>query len=88
MSVKRKIDALGRVCLPIEMRKQLAIAPHSDVEVDIQDGSYLTIKPTSEDMTTKIKVKLKVLQKQLKGKLTQKEKEEIQFAITVLKDLL
>lgn len=88
MSIKRKVDDLGRLCIPAQIRDQLGIGAHSSVEIDVQDGSYLIIKPTSTDMTTKIKTKIEVFENQLQGKLSKKEQLQTEYAIEVLEELL
>ncbi len=89
MSVKRRIDAIGRLCLPVEYRKQLGMGEECSVEIDIQNDSYLIIRPTNDDMTTKIKLRIKKFEKQLlRGSLSERERIQIQYALKVLKDLL
>ena len=34
MSIKRKVDDLGRICIPSELRNQLGIGASSNVEID------------------------------------------------------
>lgn len=88
MSITRKIDALGRLSIPSDWRNQLGMEKHSTVEIDIQNGSYLTIKPASTDLNTKIKSEIDVLQKQLNEGLRKKEKLQTQYALEILEDLL
>ena len=39
----RKIDSLGRVVLPIELRKEFDIDKNSDIDICV-DGSQITLK--------------------------------------------
>ena len=50
MSIKRKVDDLGRICIPSELRNQLGIGANSNVEIYIRAG-FLIIKPTSNYFT-------------------------------------
>ncbi len=87
MSIKRKVDDLGRICIPSELRNQLGIGASSNVEIDIRDDSII-IKPTSNDITDKIKSKIEVFQNQLKRNIGKKERLQTEYALEVLQELL
>jgi len=40
----RKIDRLGRVVLPIELRKEFDIADNSDIDICVDDGQIILKK--------------------------------------------
>ena len=77
MSIKRKVDDLGRICIPSELRNQLGIGASSNVEIDIRD-----------DITDKIKSKIEVFQNQLKRNIGKKERLQTEYALEVLQELL
>lgn len=44
--IVRKIDALGRIVLPIELRKHMDIATGDDIEIFVDGGSIILEKYT------------------------------------------
>ena len=42
--IVRKVDDLGRVVLPIELRRNLFIELHDPVEIFVDDGGYIILK--------------------------------------------
>ena len=37
----RKVDELGRIVLPMELRKELNIGTNSDMRIEVKDGSII-----------------------------------------------
>lgn len=44
-SFVRKVDSLGRVVLPVEVRRQLGIGVKSEVELSVEDGKVVLRRP-------------------------------------------
>lgn len=55
----RNIDNLGRVCIPIDMRKELGIDSGTDLSVELIDNKIVITKKDSVDYKTKYENALK-----------------------------
>lgn len=49
-SIKCKVDDLGRITLPIQYRRALAIEPHDKVDIEFQDNGIFVFKQTEKDI--------------------------------------
>lgn len=52
--MKRKIDDLGRLCIPKEMRKQLGINDNDPVNVELVESSIILTNPGKVDYKQRI----------------------------------
>lgn len=50
--IKRKLDELGRIVLPIEIRKTLNIKEKDDLEISLEDGKIILVKCEESDIFT------------------------------------
>lgn len=48
--IKRKVDDLGRITLPIEFRRTLGIEVHDKVNMQFKDNGIYVYKQTEEDI--------------------------------------
>lgn len=48
--IKRKVDDLGRITLPIEFRRTLGIEVHDKVNLQFKDNGIFVYKQTEEDI--------------------------------------
>lgn len=62
--ISRKIDDLGRIVIPIELREELGIKGQDQLEISVQDGKLILEKKSeqcifcsSQSLLTKIKTK-------------------------------
>ena len=47
--MKRKIDDLGRIVLPAEMKKEIGLENGSEANIEIEDHKIIITKPNSID---------------------------------------
>ena len=50
--IRRKLDELGRIVLPIEIRKTMDIKEKDDLEISLQDGKIVLEKCVEGDIFT------------------------------------
>ncbi|MDR2904132.1 MAG: AbrB/MazE/SpoVT family DNA-binding domain-containing protein [Clostridiales bacterium] len=50
--IKRKLDELGRIVLPIEIRKSLNIKEKDDLEISVEEGKIILVKCEESDIFT------------------------------------
>lgn len=48
--IRRKVDDLGRITLPIEFRRTLGIEVHDKVNLQFKDNGIFVYKQTEEDI--------------------------------------
>ena len=48
IGIRRKLDDLGRIVIPKDMRKALHIKRHDIVEISLNKEGYLIVKPIGE----------------------------------------
>jgi bifunctional DNA-binding transcriptional regulator/antitoxin component of YhaV-PrlF toxin-antitoxin module len=49
-SIKCKVDDLGRITLPIQYRRALAIEPHDKVDIEFKDKGIFVFKQTEKEI--------------------------------------
>lgn len=49
-SIRRKVDDLGRITLPIEFRRTLGIEVHDNVNMQFKDNGIYIYKQTEKDV--------------------------------------
>lgn len=53
--MKRKIDELGRIVIPKEMRKELDIKENDPLNIEVQDNKIIITKPDTVDYKAIVK---------------------------------
>lgn len=48
--IRRKVDNLGRISLPIEFRRTLGIEVHDKVDIEFRDNGLFVFKQTEQDV--------------------------------------
>lgn len=48
-TIKKKVDALGRITLPIEYRRTLGIEVHDEVNLEFSENGIFVYKQTEKD---------------------------------------
>lgn len=51
--MKRKIDELGRIVLPAEMKKEIGLVNGSEANIEIEDHKIIITKPNAIDYKTR-----------------------------------
>ena len=74
--MKRKIDELGRVVIPKEMRKELDIEENEPVNIEIQDNKIIITKPNTVDYKAIVEKVIKHIEEK-KGNLRYYEDERM-----------
>jgi transcriptional pleiotropic regulator of transition state genes len=46
--VVRRVDELGRIVIPVEIRKRFGIADHDELEISVQGDSIVLARPHTE----------------------------------------
>lgn len=83
--IVRKVDELGRIVLPIELRRVLAIAEKDPVEVFVEDDKIILKKYVSSEIKTEQQEAVKELQGLHAVANNDKAKRIIENAIRLLK---
>lgn len=48
--IRRKVDDLGRITLPIEFRRTLGIEVRDEVDIEFRDNGLFVFKQTEQDL--------------------------------------
>ena len=89
--IVRKVDELGRVVLPIELRRTLGINEKDPLEVYTDEDKVVLKKYVSSEEVAERKSKVEKGQKycdNLKLKASLRQKQEIEYVQKLLEDLL
>jgi AbrB family transcriptional regulator, transcriptional pleiotropic regulator of transition state genes len=78
----RKIDELGRVVIPIELRRNLGIAEKDPMEIFIE-GDQIVLKKFK--LTHKVESAVNYLEMQLNDATSEEDKEAIMNALSLVR---
>jgi AbrB family transcriptional regulator, transcriptional pleiotropic regulator of transition state genes len=79
----RKVDELGRVVIPIELRRNLGIAEKDPLEIFI-DGDQIILKKFK--LTHKVESAVNYLEAQLNDATNEDDKEAIRNALSLVRN--
>lgn len=51
--IARKIDSLGRIVIPVELRQKLQVKPNDEVGIELVDETIILTNPKLSDSKTK-----------------------------------
>ena len=71
--IKRKLDDLGRVCLPAEMRKEIGLENGSEVNIGLEDNKIILTNPKGMKSREEIKEKIQTVDRSPKLDSDQKD---------------
>lgn len=83
--IVRKVDELGRIVLPIELRRVLAIAEKDPIEIFVEDDKIILKKYVSSEIKTEQHEAVKQLEELHAVANNEKAKKIIENAIRLLK---
>jgi AbrB family transcriptional regulator, transcriptional pleiotropic regulator of transition state genes len=78
----RKVDELGRVVIPIELRRNLGIAEKDPVEIFI-DGDQIVLKKFK--LSHEVESAVNFLETQLNDATSEKDREAIKNALSLVR---
>lgn len=88
MSINKKLDTVGRIVLPADYREALNLKRDDSVALSLE-GNSIVIRPTKEEIVSKIKSKIKLYKKRLKTfESGSTEEQATSLIVAELEDLL
>lgn len=75
--MKRKIDELGRLVIPKEIRTEIGLNDGDSVEIQLEDNRIIVTNPQNIDYKTRVEKALKKIQEQMPFTIDDKDSYEV-----------